>query len=51
MPAMENMKISIMAAIAGLVRDRPVRSPISSTIRPLRCMARITAKVPSVITR
>ena len=50
MPASENIRIVRMVAITGLVADRPDSSPISSTLALLRRIARMTAKVPSVIT-
>ena len=51
MPASENIRMVRMVAIIGLVFDRPARSLIFSTLPSLRRMARMKAKVPSVITR
>ena len=49
MPASENSSTARKNAIVGCVRDRPERSLMFSTSFPSRRIARITAKVPSVI--
>ncbi len=51
MPASENSSIAKKNARVGFVRASPARSLIPSTIWPSRRMARITAKVPSVMAR
>ena len=45
----ENSSMARKNAIAGLVRARPARSPISTTICPSRRIDRMQAKVPSVM--
>ena len=49
MPASENSSIAKKNASSGLVRDSPEKSLMFSTAWPLRFMARMMAKVPSVI--
>jgi hypothetical protein len=51
MPASEKSSMASRKAIIGLVFDRPESWSMSSTMRPLRRMARMQAKVPSVMAR
>jgi hypothetical protein len=51
MPARENSSIANRKAIIGWVRERPASASMSSIMRPSRRMAKMQAKVPSVITR
>ena len=52
MPASENIRIVRIVAMTGLVADRPGQvADLPRHCRRLRRMARMKAKVPSVITR